>query len=1156
MSFDYKFDVFISFNSKDASIAQYTGEYLENNGLKVFFSDDSCKGEPSFVDKINEALESSRDFLLVVSNADYVKEATITNPDGSNWVADEISKFNIINNKRFKRGLSRGKLISLRTSGVELDDLPLDFQKDSTAVTIDDKDKKKSNDYLLSFFNIPITDVTNYSKEQFVKDYFSYLEKYCGHLKLPSAGNGYEHGRLRDLYVSVPTDRKISVEVKNSRVISISDNNESVNLRPIDESMYSSIVEALNRNITAGIEYKYPKPSNRPKILSPIWTDGYKKDYWVLNAMDAIAVNDKLVVLGDPGTGKSTVLRYLALGLGDQYFSNNNVLQKEILSDEFFINRYFPVFTEVKDFTIWVEQKKDSEASLKGLASFICHRIMNAYHLHENAIRDLLYDRCVFIFDGLDEVSPKNARVILDLLGDIQEHSKDSKIVLACRSKEYINWGFSKVSTVTLKNMDTTVMEKLAGNIFNSFQKKNESDRLFEDIKKKNIDLSVFGVPLFFSLIVGLYINTNRIVGTKKSTVLHESVNLLLNRKYQSIGKSNLSFNATLSSLEIIAFELQKNTNDKSARIPKRLMCGIIGENFSDNSYDSVIRFLKDKAGIINEVIEDDSVFFEFTHRYFQDYLCASYISKQKAIKAANILADALSLNQVHWIEVFMLFIDIMHDKQDYDNLWTVIYRLLDGVKEENNKDWVVWFICKALASNNYFLLQKDVPQYDRRNETILEELKESVFLLLQRDSKLQLQYKKDCLDAIGIMEPDRKGTGLKDGIPEHWWCEVVNKGPFVMGLTEEEIRRIKQTEWGRDQTFNRETPAKSIDINSFLISKYPTTNRQFMAFVNAMDGYLCETWWDWSSVSLCWFRSYATQKRAQTFGEFTKSKDCYPITNVSCYEAIAYCKWLSFHTGKTIRLPTEGEWEYAAKKKHTLFQWGDDFDPSKCNSSYSKLRDISPVGLFNAANEDASEMNGNIWEWCQSVYPAWTNEEETLTCYDETANFIDTSEKYNVFSDIRVSVRGGSFLNVPALQTNTFRGRDFMGEAFYRQGFRVIQELSHHSVIIPDQFVCTNNCCAVSKQGCGQSIKNGDTVRLAYKVFLDGKEIESKMTPDEAIEAKIGDGSLNPDIEKTLINNNASIGTTIENEFISFSSDDPDVFVTYHFWIYVQEKK
>ena len=273
--------------------------------------------------------------------------------------------------------------------------------------------------------------------------------------------------------------------------------------------------------------------------------------------MDAIAVNDKLVVLGDPGTGKSTVLRYLALGLGDQYFSNNNVLQKEILSDEFFINRYFPVFTEVKDFTIWVEQKKDSEASLKGLASFICHRIMNAYHLHENAIRDLLYDRCVFIFDGLDEVSPKNARVILDLLGDIQEHSKDSKIVLACRSKEYINWGFSKVSTVTLKNMDTTVMEKLAGNIFNSFQKKNESDRLFEDIKKKNIDLSVFGVPLFFSLIVGLYINTNRIVGTKKSTVLHESVNLLLNRKYQSIGKSNLSFNATLSSLEIIAFELQ-----------------------------------------------------------------------------------------------------------------------------------------------------------------------------------------------------------------------------------------------------------------------------------------------------------------------------------------------------------------------------------------------------------------------------------------------------------------------------------------------------------------------------------------------------------------------------------------------------------------------
>lgn len=71
--------------------------------MKVFFSNEELRGTPSFVSKINEALTNSKDFLLVTSSQYHMMPVADDNMIGSDWVADEIEKFIIINNNRRKK---------------------------------------------------------------------------------------------------------------------------------------------------------------------------------------------------------------------------------------------------------------------------------------------------------------------------------------------------------------------------------------------------------------------------------------------------------------------------------------------------------------------------------------------------------------------------------------------------------------------------------------------------------------------------------------------------------------------------------------------------------------------------------------------------------------------------------------------------------------------------------------------------------------------------------------------------------------------------------------------------------------------------------------------------------------------------------------------
>ena len=156
--------------------------------------------------------------------------------------------------------------------------------------------------------------------------------------------------------------------------------------------------------------------------------------------------------------------------------------------------------------------------------------------------------------------------------------------------------------------------------------------------------------------------------------------------------------------------------------------------------------------------------------------------------------------------------------------------------------------------------------------------------------------------------------------------------------------------------------------VEPFRISKYPITNAQYQVFVDASDGYSNAQWWDFSPDARQWFREHPMPLNPKFAWED------HPRANVCWYEAMAFCHWLSHQIGLHITLPTEERWQWAAQGGDgRVFPWGNRFDPTRCNTSMSKIRKTTPVNAYDGAGDSPfgpSDMAGNVWEWCLNTEP------------------------------------------------------------------------------------------------------------------------------------------------------------------------------------------
>ncbi len=265
-----------------------------------------------------------------------------------------------------------------------------------------------------------------------------------------------------------------------------------------------------------------------------------------------------------------------------------------------------------------------------------------------------------------------------------------------------------------------------------------------------------------------------------------------------------------------------------------------------------------------------------------------------------------------------------------------------------------------------------------------------------------------NALNGVGDRRP---GMGLNsDGLPDIVWCEVPT-ADFLMGNT-------KETD---GMAHDWESPQHLLHLPAFNISRYPITNAQYEAFVH--DGGYTDRWRHcWTDAGRLWRQSDNVSGPRRFERVFSLPN--HPVVGVSWHEAVAFCRWLSERLRQLVRLPTEAEWEKAARGHDgRRYPWGDDITPGHLNFDETGIGATSAIGIFPFGKSEcgALDMAGNVWEWTVSLiksypYDAGDGREDSKPggtrtlrggAFNDSARSVRCANRYNTFPGYRLDSFG-----------------------------------------------------------------------------------------------------------------------------------------------------
>jgi len=175
------------------------------------------------------------------------------------------------------------------------------------------------------------------------------------------------------------------------------------------------------------------------------------------------------------------------------------------------------------------------------------------------------------------------------------------------------------------------------------------------------------------------------------------------------------------------------------------------------------------------------------------------------------------------------------------------------------------------------------------------------------------------------------------------------------------------------------ERPVHRVFVSEFFISRFAVTQDEYARFIRET-GYPAPSIRGLPLVTLggrdSMFRELAAPYVWED-GTPPAGHGGHPVVLARYEDALAYCRWLSDSLGRAVRLPTEAEWEKAARGglEGQRYPWGDDIESSRCNyltdPSIKRERGTRPTGTYSPNAYGLYDMAGNVWEWVSDWYSA-----------------------------------------------------------------------------------------------------------------------------------------------------------------------------------------
>ncbi|MFZ5881422.1 MAG: SUMF1/EgtB/PvdO family nonheme iron enzyme [Chloroflexota bacterium] len=754
----------------------------------------------------------------------------------------------------------------------------------------------------------------------------------------------------------------------------------------------------------------------------------------------------RVVVTGDAGAGKSTFVNYMLIALAAPYL---NEAAKKPLPAGSTLAGMFPVRILLREAAAQIPagaKTADVNFLWNALRSDILKKFQcdDAETLFARLKHLIETQPCLIMLDGLDEVSDAENRLGLlrEAIENFAAPLTQSVVIVTVRPYAYERQA-QKLSGFEELALQPLSKEQIAAFISDFYQSlkllnnwddhevKTRAGRLAAAIGERDYLQELAEKPLLLALIASVDSSESELPDSR-ARLYEQAVKLLLlrwqKRKEESSAEESklVKFfsnrqDDVLRILQRLAYEVherqRRESRAETGRIPSadisaNEVSGAFHRALPDSDTEELIDFLRDRTGLLL----DRGGVYVFPHRSFQEYLAAAHLAGQD--EPAKKLLEEAKRAMDWWREAILLSVGKMKANGFLGTAAGVLNefvpREVEKVKEEISPlQWRLAALAGQAAAE--IKLHESV---EESHQALLERIAGWLAALVERGA-LEPKERAEAGDTLARLSDPRPGV-----INDFLFCHIP-AGRFMMGS--------KDGEGDSD-----EHPQFPHEIKQeFYMTRYPITNAQFDRFVKA-DGYKTEAYWQAAKQAGYWnadgFKGAldAERRTAPIAYGAPFNLPNHPAVGVSWYEAAAFCQWLTAQMRDTsdklliynpathriqldenlqssivnrkleIRLPTEAEWEYAARAgTQTPYSWGDNITPNHANYNETGIGATSAVGLFPAGMNPLGllDMSGNVWEWCAT---AW---QENYKDYLKNEKKLNQPE-----GDVARVLRGGSF--------------------------------------------------------------------------------------------------------------------------------------------------
>jgi formylglycine-generating enzyme required for sulfatase activity/energy-coupling factor transporter ATP-binding protein EcfA2 len=725
--------------------------------------------------------------------------------------------------------------------------------------------------------------------------------------------------------------------------------------------------------------------------------------------LDLLEKSSGLVLLGDPGSGKTTFLKYLALLLATG--------QGKALG----VGERLPVLVPLSAYANALARAKSLPLD-RFLPRYFAERGFKP-PLAELFEQQLGRGGLLLLFDGLDEVREIDRRsLVVERLQDFYRahRAAGNKFVLTSRVVGYREVrpaaeGLAEATLVDFAGEEiaafvdkwTAALEKAATGDTRSAREEaaRERSELLEATKRNPGVRSLAANPLLLT-ILALMKRQGVTLPERRVELYQRYAETLL--KHWNVARGlagrpgkELDLLETLRVLQPLALWMHETSPGvglvKEGDLNRELE-RIFAERGRRDPGRAAKQFLEDVREHTSLLLDRGGRQYGFIHLTLEEYLAAAALA-QKGQQEVQPIVDALAphVGEAPWHEVSLLTLGYLGLVQQRDQAaGKVIEELLRQAPGPAGEAVVLAGLAVADMG------AEGVPPSCR------EKVVEALLATIEDERRVKPRQRAAAGEALAGVGDPRPEVRTVDGME---FCRVP-AGPFLMGSAEED-----------KEADDDEKPQHPCELASeYWLARYPVTVAQFREFVSAS--------------------GFEPHDRTSLRGLQNQ-----PVVWVTWYDAVAFCEWLTarwrqdrrLEKGGTVRLPSEAEWEKAARggreilarplvsslplravestvavNRHPArrYSWGETADPNRANCGDSGIGRPSSPGCFSsgASPYGCEEMNGNVWEWTRTLWGEDWQKPRFRYPYSPE----DGREDLQASSQVLRLLRGGAFGVIP----------------------------------------------------------------------------------------------------------------------------------------------